>query len=84
MREDKEASLYGSDESSAAGKARDLLDAAKGAAKQESVQEARSLTAAVLPLNSLPAVHSAPTPAPSHPLSPIHVRTSSLKFSLLA
>lgn len=66
--------LFSSEENSAAGKARDLLGAAAGAAKQELVAEAKSLTAAVLPVNSLPAFHTAPTPQPGTPLPPIHVR----------
>ena len=68
-----DTSMFGTDEASAAAKARHLLNAAAGAARMELVNEARSLVHSVLPVDQLPPSHSAASPQRSQPQTPIRV-----------
>ena len=71
-------SLFGTDEASAAAKARHLLNAAAGAARMELVNDARSLVHGVLPVDQLPPSHLAASPQRSQPQTPIRVCDSLL------
>ena len=67
------ASLFGADQNSSAAKARDLLNSAAGAAKQELLNEARSIVAEVLPIDQLPSSLGTLHQHSSQPLKPIEV-----------
>ena len=68
-----EVRLFGTDERSAAFKARDLLNAATGAAREELLAEARAVVAAVLPLDQLPDTGPSAAPRASQQLEPVQV-----------
>ena len=73
-----DTTIFGTDEASAAAKARHLLNAAAGAARMELVNEARWLVHGVLPVGQLPPSHSAASPQRSQPQTPIQVCDSLL------